>query len=65
VPVKDGPKERQREAERRRRLAAAFGESMPEQTRDESGEAWGERPAKDDEHDDEWLGRQVPPHHGG
>ena len=47
-------------AERRRRLAAVFGDVLPEQTRDDV--------AFDDRGDvaaaEEWLKRQVPPHHG-
>lgn len=44
---------------RRRRLAAVFGEVLPEQTRDD-------RAADDAEPDrSEWLQREVPPHHGG
>lgn len=50
------------EAERRRRLARAFGEVLPEATRDERAEAWGERERPDA--GDEWLRSQVPPHHG-
>jgi len=43
--------------QRRRRLAAVFGDVLPETTsdeRDESGSGTAE----------EWLRRQVPPHHG-
>lgn len=49
------------EWERRRRIAAVFGDVLPETTRDErepepreSGEDPGEA----------WLRAQVPPHHG-
>lgn len=45
-------------AERKRRLAEVFGDTDPEQTRDdlpEPGES-GNR--------DEWLRGEVPPHHG-
>ncbi len=55
--------EQQAEAERRRRLAAIFGDPLPERTRDELSDG---RP--DDERggagDDAWLRSQVPPHHG-
>lgn len=57
--------EREREAERRRRAAAAFGEPLPESTRDETGEGWGDRPSRGGAGDDEWLRREVPPHHDG
>ena len=47
-------------AERRRRRARVFGEVLPESTSDERGDAWGDREGSSDE----WLRRQVPPHHG-
>jgi len=45
--------------QRRRRLAAVFGDVLPETTADE-------RDAGDEGHgtSEEWLRRQVPPHHG-
>jgi hypothetical protein len=51
------PEER---AARRRRLAAVFGDVLPEQTSDDAGEQ--AEPATD--RSEEWLRRQVPPHHG-
>ncbi|QZY29581.1 hypothetical protein [Nocardioides coralli] len=46
-------------AQRRARLAAVFGEVLPETTSDERDtDASGERDT------DEWLRGQVPPHHG-
>ncbi len=48
------------EVERRRRRALVFGEVLPEGTRDERGEGWGDT----DRGSDEWLRGQVPPHHG-
>ena len=48
----------EREA-RRRRLADVFGEELPEQTSDDADES--QTPS---EGSDEWLRRQVPPHHG-
>lgn len=52
-------------AERRRRLAEIFGDVLPEQTSDDSGEAAdrGERRSEQQAQED-WLRRQVPPHHG-
>jgi hypothetical protein len=50
------PEER---AARRRRLAEVFGDVLPEQTSDDAGE-----PDTRPEGNDEWLKRQVPPHHG-
>ncbi|HWM73149.1 MAG TPA: hypothetical protein VNQ53_05380 [Nocardioides sp.] len=48
----------EREA-RRRRLAEVFGETLPEQTSDDADE-----PESRPDGADEWLRRQVPPHHG-
>ena len=48
------------ERERRRRLAEVFGDVLPEQTSDDAAE-----PDTGTDADDEWLKRQVPPHHGG
>jgi hypothetical protein len=50
------------EAERRRRRARVFGDVLPEGTSDERGDGWSEREPR--EGSDEWLRRQVPPHHG-
>jgi hypothetical protein len=47
----------QREA-RRRRLAKVFGEVLPEQTSDDAD------PGQGPDGGEEWLRRQVPPHHG-
>ena len=46
-------------AARRRRLEAVFGETLPEQTGDDV-----EEPGTRGDGTDEWLRRQVPPHHG-
>jgi hypothetical protein len=48
----------EREA-RRRRLAEVFGEVIPEQTSDDADD-----PRTTADGTDEWLRRQVPPHHG-
>jgi hypothetical protein len=48
---------------RRRRLAAVFGDVLPEATRDDRAEA-GSEPAGETTRSEEWLRRQVPPHHG-
>jgi len=58
-------RERSRPVEhaRRRRLAEAFGDPLPESTRDERG-GWGERPQTDGRREDDWFRDQVPPHHG-
>ena len=52
----------QREA-RRRRLAEVFGDVLPEQTSDDAAEP-GARGDGDADPGEEWLRRQVPPHHG-
>ena len=46
-------------AARRRRLAEVFGDVLPDQTSDDS-----EEPDAKPDGSDEWLRRQVPPHHG-
>lgn len=53
---KDQPEETA--AERKRRLAAVFGDVLPETTSDERDD---DEPARGS---DEWLKSQVPPHHG-
>lgn len=60
----DGLTARER-AERRRRLAEIFGEVLPEQTVDDTGEA-GDRAERrsDQQAQEDWLRSQVPPHHG-
>ena len=50
------PEER---ARRKRRLAEVFGDVLPEQTRDDQAEGGDTEASKED-----WLKRQVPPHHG-
>lgn len=48
--------------QRRRRLAAVFGDALPDLTADELDPA--ERPPEGDSAGDRWLKSQVPPHHG-
>jgi hypothetical protein len=61
----DEPSNRPAESEwqRRRRLAAVFGDVLPETTSDERDP---ELPAEgsDESPGDAWLRAQVPPHHG-
>jgi hypothetical protein len=52
------PSKPESEWQRRKRLADAFGDVLPDTTSDERDE----RDAG--ESSDEWLRRQVPPHHG-
>jgi hypothetical protein len=71
--VSDRSPEQPREltdAERRRRRARVFGDVLPDRTRDERGDdgAPAKRGAGSDgagDPSEEWLRRQVPPHHGG
>jgi hypothetical protein len=49
-----------REAERRRRLAHVFGDVLPDGTSDERDDGRG----RSEGGTDDWLRRQVPPHHG-
>lgn len=61
----DGPDDADRlatERARRKRAARLLGELLPETTRDESPEGWGDERGGT-AHDDE-LRRNVPPHHG-
>ena len=44
---------------RRRRLDEVFGDVLPEQTSDDAAE-----PDSRADGSEEWLRRQVPPHHG-
>jgi hypothetical protein len=46
--------------ERRRRLAAVFGEVLPETSTDERDPSEGEA----SDQSEAWLKSQVPPHHG-
>ncbi len=48
-------------AERRRRRAEIFGETLPDVTRDERDES---APREREDAGDAWLRAQVPPHHG-
>ncbi|KQV75589.1 hypothetical protein ASC61_11570 [Aeromicrobium sp. Root344] len=49
------------ERERRRRAAELLGDLLPDTTRDETSEGWGEKESSS--RDDDYL-RDVPPHHG-
>ncbi len=51
------------EAERRRRRARVFGDVLPESTGDERGDDGSGNRGESDAAE-EWLRRQVPPHHG-
>jgi hypothetical protein len=51
------------EWQRRRRLAAVFGDVLPDTTSDER-DAESARDDEDGDAKDRWLRGQVPPHHG-
>lgn len=50
------------DTKRKRELARDFEDALPDGTRDERPDAWGDREGSG--HDDEWLRGEVPPHHG-
>ena len=58
VPTAGAPTPEERAA-RKRRLAEVFGDVLPEQTSDDAAEQQTRPDATE-----EWLKRQVPPHHG-
>ena len=49
-------------ARRRRRRAEVFGEVLPERAAEDRGERWNEPETPGQA--EEWLRREVPPHHG-
>jgi hypothetical protein len=52
------------EAERRRLLAAIFGDVIPEQTSDDADEGDASDRRTGEKAQEDWLKSQVPPHHG-
>ena len=65
APEQDHPPDDERrtaaeEATRKRQRAKVFGDVLPDGTTDERDDTWGDR----DPGSEEWLRRQVPPHHG-
>jgi hypothetical protein len=62
-PGSDEPGSAESDWQRRRRLAAVFGDVLPETTSDERDpETTAE--ASSEDAGDRWLRSQVPPHHG-
>lgn len=57
------PRPAESDWERRRRLAAVFGDALPATTSDEREPEPGADRAEDA--GEAWLWSQVPPHHGG
>ena len=55
------PEQSEPEWQRRRRLARIFGDVLPDATSDERDP----EDARSERSGEEWLRRQVPPHHGG
>ena len=58
----ESPTTDESEWQRRQRLAAVFGDVLPDTTSDERDA--DAAPESDDDAQDQWLRRQVPPHHG-
>ena len=54
-----GPESTEPEWVRRKRLAAVFGDVLPEQTSDDAS-----APSDSSGKGDDWYRDQVPPHHG-
>jgi hypothetical protein len=52
------------DAERRERRERVFGDVLPEGTRDDQATGEGEPSGAGAGSGEEWLRRQVPPHHG-
>ncbi len=61
-PHEPGADQARRLAARRKRLDSIFGDVLPEVSGDESAR---ERAREGGAGSDEWLRRNVPPHHGG
>lgn len=57
----DADETHEAEWKRRRRLAAVFGDVLPDTTSDERD---ADATAGSDDAQDRWLRNQVPPHHG-
>lgn len=51
--------------QRRRRLAAVFGDTLPDTTSDERDDDGRDGRGEGESGSDAWLRAQVPPHHGG
>ncbi len=62
-PARRAPAPEEPEWKRRQRLAAVFGDVLPETTCDERDPEAGADSAGEDA-TDRWLRAQVPPHHG-
>lgn len=62
-PSTDKPASDEPEWKRRRRLAAVFGDVLPETTGDDRDDDGAGRSA--DAASEAWLKAQRPPHHGG
>jgi hypothetical protein len=58
----ESPAADESEWQRKQRLAAVFGDVLPDTTSDERDA--DATPEADDDAQDQWLRRQVPPHHG-
>lgn len=63
-PATEPPTDARTDAERRRRRERVFGDVLPEGTLDDRVTGEGEASGAGAGSDDDWLRRQVPPHHG-
>ena len=62
-PAEGSDRPEESAAQRRRRLAEVFGDTMPDTTSDER-DPEGQTSSQRAEATDRWLREQVPPHHG-
>jgi alpha-ketoglutarate-dependent taurine dioxygenase len=60
----DAQEQARKDAARRRRLAEIFGEVIPDQTSDDTDSGEGADRRSEEQVQEDWLKRQVPPHHG-
>ncbi|MFN8189209.1 MAG: hypothetical protein U0R78_02020 [Nocardioidaceae bacterium] len=63
-PAEVLPGREEPEWKRRQRLAAVFGDVLPDQTSDDRDGEAHPPPVEGESASDAWLRRQVPPHHG-
>ena len=64
VEDRDARERARKAAARRRRLAEIFGDVIPDQTADDTDAGEGAERRTEEQAQEDWLKRQVPPHHG-
>ena len=62
--MSDPRRDHETDWERRKRLAAVFGDVLPETTKDERDSDDPPAQGSAEDRTDAWLRAQVPPHHG-